>query len=335
MLPECAFQLLMGRLYTLYSPKVVFLSVIGCFEIGSVICGAATSSPMFIFGRAIAGLGSSGIFSGAVVLITHILPLHKRPALQGMIGAILGIGSVLGPLLGGIFTERLSWRFCFYINIPIGLVAMLVLFWKLKIPNPVNRRSTFILQDSVPHRQHSNPQTAIRQSFSHQLLQLDPVGTLLFLTGITCLLLALQWGGIYGWRSGRVVASLIFAVLSVAGFLFLQDTVPTRLLKQRTIATAMITQFCIGGCMLSTVYYLPIWFQAIKHASAIHSGVMSLPLIISLVFASILGGLLISRIGYYTPSMIVGTIFIMIGAALMTTFQPDSKDAQWIGYQIL
>ena len=110
MLTACAFQLLYGRIYTFYSPKLVFLSSIAMFELGSLICGVSPSSLVFIIGRAVAGVGSAGIFSGSVILTVHIIPLRQRPAYQGVMGAVIMISSIVGPLIGGAFTTRLTWR---------------------------------------------------------------------------------------------------------------------------------------------------------------------------------------------------------------------------------
>lgn len=114
MLTSCSFQLLFGRVYTFYNPKYVFLASIAIFEIGSALCGAAPSSTALIVGRAIAGLGSAGIFAGAIVIIVHSVPLQKRPIYTGFVGAMFGIASVAGPLLGGAFTDKVSWRWCMF-----------------------------------------------------------------------------------------------------------------------------------------------------------------------------------------------------------------------------
>ena len=320
MLTGCAFQLLFGRIYTFYSPKIVFLSAIAFFEVGSAICGAAPNSTVFIVGRAVAGIGGAGVLSGAIVIIMYTVPLHKRPALQGLIGAVFGVASVAGPLLGGVFTTNVSWRWCFYINLPIGGVAMVILFVILHLPAP------------------KNADTSLRQQF----LQLDPIGTVLFMPAIVCLLLALQWGGsTYAWHNGRIIALLILFVILTSAFIGVQiwkkdmGTVPPRIVKQRSIAAGMYAQFCSGAAMFTMIYYLPIWFQAIKAVSAVQSGIRSLPLILALVVGSVSAGAAVSKIGYYTPFMIAQGVIMSAGAGLITTFTPSTGHEKWIGYQVL
>lgn len=320
MLTTCSFQLLMGRIYTFYNPKWVFLCAIGIFEVGSAICGAAPNSIVFIVGRAVAGTGSSGIFSGAIIIIMSLVPLHKRPILQGMMGAVFGVSSVIGPLLGGVFTTKVSWRWCFYINLPIGGVAIIILMLILHLPKAKKA--------GTPWRQ--------------QVLQLDPIGTAFFVSGIVCLLLALQWGGsTYAWGNGRIIALLILFIVCISVFIGVQiwkketATVPPRIFTQRSIAAGMWSQFCVGSAMMTMVYYIPIWFQAIKDVSAIKSGIDTLPLILSLVISSITAGFLVTKIGYYAPFMIANGVVMSIGAGLITTWTPDTLHPKWIGYQFM
>lgn len=174
-------------------------------------------------------------------------------------------------------------------------------------------------------------------------MQLDPLGTFCFVPGMVCLLLALQWGGsTYAWRSARIIVLLILATLLLLSFVTVQitnrndnATVAPRIIKQRTVASAFLYTFCNAAAMMGVVYYMPIWFQAIKGADAVHSGLMLIPLILSLVVASIITGGLVTRFGYYTPFLIASSIVASIGAGMLTTLKPDSGHAYWIGYQIL
>lgn len=173
LLTMSSLQMAMGRVYTFFDIKLVFLSCIGLFELGSIVCGTAPSSTALIIGRAIAGMGATGLFSGAITIMVHVLPLAKRPAYMGWFGSIFGIASVAGPLLGGAFTSNVTWRWCFLINLPIGGVAMVLIFVILKLP----ARQVEAL------------------SWREKLLRLDPLGNLFFIPSIICLLLALEWGG--------------------------------------------------------------------------------------------------------------------------------------------
>lgn len=322
MLTSAGFILLYGRIYTFFPTKSVFLSGIFLFEIGSAVCGAAQSSMMLIIGRAIAGLGSSGIFTGAILIMLNTVPLHKRPMLQGLFGACFGVASVAGPLLGGAFTgSKMTWRWCFYINLPLGGVTILIVTFLLKLEEQKPRLATW--HDVVKN--------------------LDPLGTVLFLPSITCLLLALEWGAAdYAWSSPRLIALLIvFAILFVA-FTAWQyvtrhttATVPARIIRQRSVAFGGASQFCVGSTMLTVSIYIPLWFQAIKGVSAMQSGINTIPLVLSVVVGSISSGGLVQKIGYYTPFMILGSCLMSIGTGLLTTWDMNTSKSMWIGYQIL
>jgi predicted MFS family arabinose efflux permease len=317
-----SFQLLMGKVYKFYPAKPWFLAGIVMFEVGSAICGAAPSSKAFIVGRAIAGLGSSGMFSGMMVIMFHTVPLQQRPIYQGMFGAIFAVASVIGPLVGGTFTDKVTWRWCFYINLPIGAVSLLVTILILHIPN--------------------QKLDAPAAGWVGKVKQLDPIGNLVFFPGIVCLILALQWGGsVYPWKSARIIVLLILCALLILAFIGSQiwkqedGTVPPRLFMKRSIAASVWYAFFNGAGMMVMIYYLPIWFQAIKGVSAVKSGIMLLPMILSVVFGTLSSGVVISRVGYYTPFFLVSSVIMPIGAGLITTFTPSTGHTKWIGYQVL
>ncbi|KAF9871860.1 hypothetical protein CkaCkLH20_10794 [Colletotrichum karsti] len=320
LLTTCAFQLLFGKVYSFYNVKATFLASVLLFEVGSTICGAAPNSDVFIFGRALAGVGSAGILSGVIIVIVHVVPLHKRPLYQGMFGAVFGIASIIGPLVGGAFTSKVTWRWCFYINLPFGGVAALVIIFLLRIPE---RETT-------------------KLSTKAKLAQLDFYGTSLLIPGTVCLLLALQWGGLtYPWSEGRIVALLVLAGVLLLGFVAVQAllpntaTIPPRIFKQRSILAGVFTTLCIGSQNMIIIYYLPIYFQAIQGVSAVESGIRLLPLVLAMVVASLMTGALIRRTGYFTPFLIAGICFMSIGAGLLNTLQIDTPSSKWIGYQVL
>lgn len=321
LLTTCALQLFFGKLYTFYSIKWVFLTSIGIFEIGSAVCGAAPSSIALIIGRAIAGIGSAGLFSGALVIIAYTVPMAKRPAYTGIIGACYGIASIAGPLLGGAFTDGPGWPWCFYINLPLGAITVVVIAICFKSPQRKAEAKVPVLT---------------------RMKQLDIGGTLLFIVDVVIVLLALQWGGSkYAWNSWIIILLFtLFAILTVI-FIGLQwymkenATIPFHVISQRSVASACAWAFCLGSAFFIFIYWVPIWFQAIKGATALKSGIYCLPMILALVLANAITGAGTTVIGYYNPFYYASVVLSCIGAGLITTWKVDTPTGMWVGYQII
>lgn len=265
LLCTCGFQLPFGRAYTLLSSKWTFVVAVVIFEIGSAVCGAAPSSVALIIGRAIQGLGASGIFGGAFVIIAENTPLRKRSLFTGFIAAMFGIASVVGPLLGGVFTDKVSWRWCFYsksalhgthdrisdmcpVNLPLGGITLVTIVLFLPASN---KRVSETFKD---------------QSWFRVLARFDPLGTAIIVPCIICLLLALQWGGtIYPWSDPTIIGLFVCFGVSLLIWITLQwwegenATVPLSIIKQRTVSCATLYMLFGSASFTIIAYYVPLW----------------------------------------------------------------------------
>jgi len=179
-------------------------------------------------------------------------------------------------------------------------------------------------------------------SLARQIVRLDPAGTIVFLPATICLILALQWGGLeYPWGDGRMIALFVVMGVLYIAFAAIQiwrgddATIPPRIIKQRSVAFAALSSVFIGGTLIAMTVYLPLWFQAVKGTSAYQAGIDTIPLVLALVLASILSGIITSKTGYYMPWLYVSVVLCAVGAGLMTTFEVDTSQARWIGYQVL
>jgi hypothetical protein len=298
----------------------MFFAFMAVFEFGSLICGTAVNSPMLIVGRALAGIGGAGVATGAFSIIGSSLPLQKRPVYIGILHSTFGVATIIGPVLGGALTQHASWRWCFYINLPIGAVtfAFLVIFFR---PPTRAANSTTLLQ---------------------KLAKLDVIGALLFIPSILMILLALQWGGSkFAWKSATIIGLFIGGAGLVLVFMVWQHfkkddaMIPPRLITQRTIFIACFINFFAMGAVTTCIYYLPEWFQVIKAATPIKSGLMYLPLSLSDILSATLAGLSVTYMGYANPSILLGTALMSIGTGLFTTFRTDTSHQHWIPFQVL
>ncbi|KAJ4251525.1 hypothetical protein NW762_011513 [Fusarium torreyae] len=317
----CAFQFVFGKAYKLFSVKRIFLLANVISIAGSLLSGAATSSTMLVVGRAVAGLGSAGLFSGCFIILVQSTPLRRRPAFLGVMGAIEGLATIAAPLLGGAL-QTLSWRWCFYITAPTGLVTLLL--------------TIFCFSDTQKFSDIA------RMTFGEKVAQLDLVSNMLFLPALTSLFLAFSWAGTtYSWDSGEVIGPLVTFAVLLAAFVMNQirrgdaAAIPPRIMKYRTVIAGFIFIFCVNSTGVVLEYYLPTYYQLVRGYTPIKSGYMMLPIIIAATIGSLIHGAGTSAFGYYTPFMLFASIIMPIAAGLITTFKIDTSFERLIMYTAL
>ncbi|MFF9327614.1 MFS transporter [Streptomyces sp. NPDC014776] len=289
-----------GKLGDLLGRKGVFQFAIVVFVIGSALAGRAQSMDQLIAFRAVQGVGAGGLMIGVQAIIADIVPPRQRGRFMGLIGAAFGLASVAGPLLGGYFTDHLSWRWCFYVNVPFGLVTLAVVAVVLKLPKPTARP------------------------------RFDVLGTLLLAAASTCLVLLTSWGGTeYAWGS-RVITGLGAGAL-VAAALFLlaerraaEPLIPLRLFRDSVFNVSALVGLVIGVALFGAASYLPTFLQMVDGASATESGLLMLPMMGGIVGASVISGQLISHTGRYKLYPVLGGALSALGMWLLSRLEVDT-----------
>ncbi|PYH98429.1 MFS general substrate transporter [Aspergillus ellipticus CBS 707.79] len=319
---SACLQPLTGKFYALFSSKWTFLTFFAVFELGSLLCGIAISSKMLIIGRAVAGLGSSGLMNGGLIILAGAVPMQKRPFMLGIIMGVGQLGLVSGPVVGGALTTYATWRWCFYLNLPIGAaVGVLLLFTRIPSPKPSS--------NTTP------PLQTLHQT-------LDLLGFALFAGASIQLLLALQYGGTtYPWSSATVIGLFIGSAATYTLFITWEHRmkndamIPGYLVKNRIISSSCVLSAGTFGMTMLLSYYLPVYFQSVRGRSALVSGVDLLPNILCQLVIAVLSGVLTSKTGYYLPWAVLGGMLNSVGNGLLSTLSPTTAVRDWAGFQAL
>jgi EmrB/QacA subfamily drug resistance transporter len=294
LLASTASTPLWGKVGDLYGRKRIFQLAIVVFLVASALCGASQNMIELIVCRGLQGIGGGGLLSLAFAIIGDVIPPRERGRYQGYFGAVFGISSVVGPLAGGFAVDSLSWRDIFYVNLPLGIVALIVTNRVLRLP--VRKRE----------------------------VKIDWVGALLLVAGVSCLLLATQLGGTnYPWASWQIIGLFGLGALVLAGFVLREAVAPEPILplglfRIQIFTVANIIAFVSGVAMFGALAFLPQYLQLVHGVSATESGLLLLPLLMGLLAMSISSGLYISRTGRYRWFPLAGTIGVTIGLALLT-----------------
>ncbi|MEU2714853.1 MDR family MFS transporter [Streptomyces sp. NPDC007205] len=308
LLASTAATPLWGKLGDQYGRKRLFQTAIVIFLVGSALCGMAQNMPELIGFRALQGLGGGGLIVLSMAIVGDIVPPRERGRYQGLFGAVFGATSVLGPLLGGLFTEHLSWRWVFYVNLPVGVVALAVIATALQIP----RRT------------------------AHHVI--DYPGTVLIASVATCLVLVASLGGTtWAWGSAQIIGLAVLGVLLAVAFVAVErraaePVLPLKLFGIRTFTLAAVISFIVGFAMFGAMTYLPTFLQVVHGISPTLSGVHMLPMVAGLLLSSTISGQIVSRTGRWKVFPVAGTAVTTIGLLLLHRLDEHSSTVRMSVY---
>ena len=295
---------LYGRLGDVYGRKPLFIVAISIFIVGSALCGAAQNMVQLVVFRAIQGVGAGGIFPLTLAMVGMIVPPRDRGRYQGLIGSVFAAASIAGPLIGGFIVDNASWRWIFYVNLPVGALALIVIL--ITMPKRRTKQEHYI----------------------------DWLGAGILALGTASLLLGLVWGGRdYPWGSGYVVGALTASVVLLTVFGLWERRVPEpilpfNLLRNQTVAASVACMAFVGMAMFGTISYVPLFVQGVIGTSATSSGVVLTPLLLGAVTTSFISGQIVSSTGRYRPNTLIGPLVLGLGELLLWRMGVNSTNAE-------
>ncbi|MEW1890899.1 MDR family MFS transporter [Streptomyces sp. IBSBF 3010] len=300
LLAETVATVLVGKFGDLFGRKIVFQLSAVIFITGSFLCGLATNMTLLIVWRGLQGIGAGGLMVTSMALIADVIPLRDRGKYQGAIGAVFGVSTVIGPLLGGLFTDHLTWRWAFYVNVPIAIVVVIAAARTIPSVKAAGRPV------------------------------IDYLGIAMVTVGASALILATSWGGNeYAWGSGVIIGLFVLGIVALALFCLVEfrakePMLPMRLFGNPVFTVCSILSFIVGFAMLGAMIFLPTYLQYVDGDSATLSGVRTLPMVVGLLAASIFSGNVVSKTGRYRIFPIIGSLVMAVGLFLLSRMGPDS-----------
>ncbi|KZT58921.1 MFS general substrate transporter [Calocera cornea HHB12733] len=311
------FQPIYGRVSDIFGRKFVLLFTLAIFLVGSILCAVAQSMIQLIAFRAVTGIGGGGIITLVMIIVSDVVAMKDRGKYQGIIGGVVAMGNSIGPVIGGVFTTKATWRWCFWLGVPLSGLAIVVVIFLL----PLRR---------------------VKGNMKTKLKQVDYLGTVLSLMGTMGILLPLSWGGTsFAWSSAAVIAPLILGALFIGLFLVVEwkfakiPNIPLEIFQNKTVCGVQIATFLSGCAFYVQLYYLPQYFQVVKGFSSLQSGTQLLPLIVVQTVFSFSSGLIVSLTGRYRANIYLGFAIWSVGLGLLSTLSLHSTTAQQVGYLIL
>ncbi|KAJ3103634.1 hypothetical protein HDU97_009973 [Phlyctochytrium planicorne] len=316
LLSSTSFSVLYGKISDIFGRKPTFLFALVIFLAGSTVCALAPSLPVLIAGRAIAGVGGGGICTLVVIITSDIVSIADRGKYQAISGAAVGLAWTIGPLMGGALSDHASWRYCFWINIPLGFITLITFTIFMK----------------------SSPTSSIKEN----IRRIDFLGSVVLMAAVCCLITPLQLGGsTWDWNAPQTIglfgtSTVLFAIFAYIELQISQEPIiPYNLFTNRSVPALLFIAFLLDAALFPGLFYVSLFFQVCYGMSAVQAGLQTIPMVFGYVLMVIISGQILSRTGHYLPFLYIGPLIIITAIGLSSTLSSTSTTAQQIGYILI